>query len=48
MFSVRSPRLHQDYVELIGQFIASAPYTDDAAERALRARMKTALSAVGK
>ena len=38
----------EDYVELIGQFIASAPYTDDAAERALRARMKTALSAVGK
>jgi hypothetical protein len=37
-----------DYIESIGRFVASAPYTDDAAERALRSRMKTELSAAGK
>ena len=31
-------------IELIERFIASAPYTDDAAERALRSRLKTELS----
>jgi hypothetical protein len=38
----------EDYIELIGRFVASAPYTDDPAERSLRSRMKTELSAVGK
>jgi hypothetical protein len=33
---------------LIERFIASAPYTDDAAERSLRSRMKAKLSAAGK
>ncbi len=37
-----------DTIELIRQFVASAPYTDDAVERALRSRMKTELSAVEK
>jgi hypothetical protein len=35
-----------DTIELIERFIASAPYTDDAAERALRSRMKSELSAL--
>jgi len=34
-----------NYIELIGRFIASAPYTDDAGERELRSRMKKQLSA---
>jgi len=38
----------EDYIELIGRFAASAPYTDDATERSFRSRMKTELSAVGK
>jgi hypothetical protein len=37
-----------DYVELIERFVASAPYTDDPAERQLRSRLETELSAVGK
>jgi hypothetical protein len=37
-----------DTIELIRQFVASTPYTDDAVERALRSRMKTELSAVEK
>jgi len=35
-----------DAIELITHFVASAPYTDDAAERALRSRMKAELSAL--
>ena len=35
-----------DAIELIERFIASAPYTDDAAERSLRSRMKKELSAL--
>lgn len=35
-----------DYIALIERFIASAPYTDDAAERELRSRMKKELSAL--
>ena len=38
----------EDCIELIGRFIASAPYTDDAGERELRSRLKTELSAAGK
>ncbi len=38
----------EDYIELIGRFIASAPYADDDAERQLRPRLKSELSAVGK
>jgi hypothetical protein len=38
----------EDYIELIGRFVASAPYADDAAERQLRSRLKSELSAVGK
>jgi hypothetical protein len=37
-----------DYIELIERFVASAPYADDAAERQLRSRLKSGLSAVGK
>ena len=37
---------YRDYIRLIGKFIASAPYTDDAAERELRSRLKTKLAAV--
>ena len=37
-----------DAIELIERFIASAPYTDDAAERSLRSRMKEELSALAK
>lgn len=33
-----------DYIRLIEEFIASAPYTDDAAERDFRARCRTELS----
>jgi hypothetical protein len=33
-------------IALIRQFVASAPYTDDAAERELRSRMKAELSAL--
>jgi hypothetical protein len=35
----------EDYVELIGRFVASAPYTDDGAEREFRSRMKKQVSA---
>lgn len=38
----------EDCIELIERFVASAPYTDDSAERSLRSRMKTELSAAGK
>jgi hypothetical protein len=38
----------EDYIELIGRFVASAPYVDDAADRRLRSRLKSELSAVGK
>ena len=37
-----------DTIELIRRFVASAPYTDDPAERQLRSRLETELSAVGK
>jgi hypothetical protein len=37
-----------DYVELIGRFVASAPYTDDASERQLRARLSAELAALEK
>jgi hypothetical protein len=37
-----------DTIELIERFVASAPYTNDAVEQALRSRMKTELSAVEK
>jgi hypothetical protein len=37
-----------DTLELIERFVASAPYSDDAAERGLRSRMKAELSAIGK
>ena len=36
----------EDCVELIERFIASAPYTDDAAEREFRSRMKKQHSAL--
>jgi hypothetical protein len=35
-------------IELIVRFVASAPYTDDPAERQLRSRLETELAAVGK
>ncbi len=38
----------EDYVDLIERFVASAPYADDAAERKLRSRLESELSAVGK
>ncbi|TMH83653.1 MAG: hypothetical protein E6H49_01685 [Betaproteobacteria bacterium] len=38
----------EDYIELIGRFIASAPYTDDAGERELRSRLRTELPAARK
>jgi len=38
----------EDYIELIERFIASAPYAGDAAERQLRSRLNSGLSAVGK
>ncbi len=37
-----------DTIELIRRFVASAPYTDDPAERQLRSRLETELSPVGK
>ena len=37
-----------DYSRLIEEFIASAPYTDDSAERELRFRLKTTFVAVEK
>jgi hypothetical protein len=38
----------EDYIELIERFVASAHYADDAAERQLRSRLKSELSAAGK
>jgi len=38
----------EDYIELIGQFVRSLPYTDAAAERELRARLRTELSELAK
>lgn len=38
---------HRDYVRLIEEFIASAPYTDDLAEREFRSRLRAELSAIG-
>jgi len=38
----------EDYIGLIERFVASAPYADDAAERQLRSRLKSELSAAGK
>jgi len=38
----------EDYIELIGRFIASAPYTDEAGERELRSRLRTELPAARK
>ena len=35
-------------IEFIRQFVASAPYTDDAGERELRARLRTELSELAK
>ncbi len=35
----------EDYIELIGRFVASAPYTDDGGEGEFRSRMKKQLSA---
>ena len=37
-----------DYLDLIERFIASAPYSDDAAERELRARLEAEISALRK
>jgi hypothetical protein len=37
----------EDYIELIDQFVCSVPYTDAAAERELRARLRTELSELG-
>jgi len=39
---------HRDYIRLIEEFIASAPYSDDGAERELRSRLGAELSAIGK
>ena len=39
---------YRDYIRLIGEFVASAPFTDDAAERELKSRLKTKLAAVEK
>ena len=44
-FAEKNPG-REDYIELIGRFIASAPYTDDGGERELRSRMKKQLSAI--
>src|SRR5439155_12510185 len=41
----KSPK-RGDTIELIRQFVASEPYTDDAAEREFRARMKNRVSAL--
>jgi len=37
-----------DYIRLLEEFIASAPYADDGTELELRSRLKLALSTVGK
>lgn len=37
-----------DHIRLIEEFIASAPYADDRAERELRSRLGKELSAIGK
>ena len=37
-----------DIMELVRRFVASAPYTDDPAERQLRSRLETELAEVGK
>ncbi len=39
---------YRDYIRLIDEFIASAPYTDDGAERELRFRLVAELSSIGK
>jgi hypothetical protein len=39
---------YRDYIRLIDEFIASAPYTDDGAERELRSRLKAEFTTVGK
>jgi len=44
-FAEKNPG-REDYIELIGRFVASAPYTDDAGEREFRSRMKKQLSAL--
>jgi len=44
-FAEENPE-REDYIELIGRFVASAPYTDDAGEREFRSRMKKRLSAL--
>ena len=41
----KSPK-RGDTIELIRQFVASEPYTDDAADREFRARMKNRVSAL--
>jgi len=46
-FAEENPE-REDYIELIGRFVASAPYTDDAGERELRARLKMQLSELAK
>ena len=38
----------EDCIEWIGRFVASAPYTDAAAERELRSRLRVELSALEK
>ena len=43
----KSPK-RGDTIELIRQFVASEPYTDDAAEREFRARLRTELSVLAK
>jgi len=43
----KSPK-RADAIELIRRFVASAPYTDDPAERQLRTRLEAELSAAGK
>ena len=39
---------HGDFVRLIGEFVASQPYADDAPERKLRSRLRVELSAFEK
>lgn len=36
----------RDYLELIEEFLSSAPYTDDEAEQAIRSRLKAELAEV--
>jgi len=43
--AVKNPK-RGDIIELIRQYVASAPYTDDAVEQALRSRLKTELAAL--